>query len=164
MAQQADDRTQSMMAQRQSGKDWWYQSKRRRWRDRKARASYRPANPPDANYAKPVTPAMQAPSQTPAAKEIMVWPTLLKEDAFDDLRAKVEAPFRRAYADNKPLTADDYRGILQAVDEMKAKLKGISSQVRRIGVRRRGGIFGRTLGRLPKNGWKAPNVAQTRGG
>jgi hypothetical protein len=125
LAQQADMRTQSMLAQRQSAKDWWYDIEARKLAESRAQPSYQPMSLP---YSGPVEPAAAVP-QKPTVQEIMIWPTLLKSPAFDVLRGKVENPFRRAYADKKPLTADDYRGILQAVDEMKAKLKGMSSQV-----------------------------------
>jgi hypothetical protein len=59
----------------------------------------------------------------------MLWPTLLKDPAFAELRSEIESPFRIAYADNKPLSAGDYRGILKSIDAMKIKLKGISSSV-----------------------------------
>jgi hypothetical protein len=124
VAQQANDQTQSMLAQRQSSKDWWYAQQSRQLSESKARSSYQPMNLPPAGYAEPA-----APPQIPTQREIMIWPTLLKNPAFDELRAQVEAPFRRAYADKQPLTADDYRGIIQAIDGMKAKLSGMASQV-----------------------------------
>ncbi|MCC6124044.1 MAG: hypothetical protein IT426_03710 [Pirellulales bacterium] len=124
VAQQANAQTQSMLAQRQSSKDWWYAQQSRQLAESKARSSYQPMNLPTGGYAEPA-----APAQAPAEREIMIWPTLLKSAAFDELRAKVEAPFRRASADKQPLTADDYRGILQAIDEMKTKLSGMASQI-----------------------------------
>jgi hypothetical protein len=127
MAQQANMQTQSMMAQRDSAKDWWFQQQSQQMANRQARESYQPMVLP--NSAEAYDPGLQAATQTPAAREIMLWPTLLKNPAFDQLRAKVESPFRRAYADDKPLTADDYRGILQAIDEMKATMKEMSSRV-----------------------------------
>jgi hypothetical protein len=123
-AQQANLQTQSMMSQRQSSQDWWYQQQSRQLAESKTRSSYQPMNLPPTDYAEPISPA-----QKPATPEIMIWPTLLKGSMFDESRAKVEAPFRRAYADKKPLTADDYRGILQAIDAMKVQLKGLASQV-----------------------------------
>jgi hypothetical protein len=124
-AQQANMQTQSMLAQRQSSKDWWYAQQERKLAQSQARSAPPPRSLPATEYAEPSSP----PEQTPAAREIMIWPTLLKSPMFDDLRAKVEAPFRRAYADKQPLTADDYRGILQAIEEMKAKLATLASQV-----------------------------------
>ncbi len=64
-----------------------------------------------------------------APREIMLWPTLLKEDRFDGDRTDVEAPFRRAYADGKPLTVEDYQGIIKTVDNMKTTVKGMKSQL-----------------------------------
>ena len=127
-AQQASMQTQSMQAQRQSSQDWWFQQQSRKLAESKAGASPQPMFLPSTIYAEPAAPVNNPPSQA-AAKEIMIWPTLLKSPMFDALRAKIESPFRRAYADKKPLTADDYRGILQAIGEMKTKLESLSSQV-----------------------------------
>jgi hypothetical protein len=129
VAQQANLQTQSMLAQRQATQDWWFQTQAQQVANRQARASYQPTSLPKSDSAESYDPALQAPPQKPAAKEIMLWPTLLKSSPFDTLRAEVESPFRRAYVDNKPLTADDYRGILRSLDAMKAKLKEMSSQV-----------------------------------
>jgi len=127
MAQQASMQTQSMLAQRQSSKDWWYDVQARKLAESKASPSYRPMSLPYSEGPDASSP--RSPSQKPAVQEIMIWPTLLKNPEFDELRSKIETPFRRAYADKKPLTADDYRGILQAVDEMKVKLQSMSSQI-----------------------------------
>jgi hypothetical protein len=59
----------------------------------------------------------------------MLWPTLLKQQRFEGDRADVEAPFRRAYADGKPLTIEDYQGIIKAVEKMKDTVKGMESQL-----------------------------------
>jgi hypothetical protein len=62
-------------------------------------------------------------------REIMLWPTLLRGDAFAALRHQVEAPFRRAQADRKPLTAEDYQGIIRALEAMKTTLQAMKPQV-----------------------------------
>jgi hypothetical protein len=132
MMQQANMRTQSMAADRQSAKDWWFETQTQQAAERRARASYQPTNLPSLSPAATLELANEIarqPDPTPAQKEIMLWPTLLKGSAFDQYRARVEAPFRRSYAEKTPMTADDYRGILQAIDEMKSKLEGMSSQV-----------------------------------
>jgi hypothetical protein len=121
----ANARTQSMMAQRQSSQDWWFQQQSRKLAESKANAAYQPVDLSPLEYNDP---AVRSASPTPQ-NEIMMWPTLLRDPMFDALRAKVEAPFRRAAADKKPMTADDYRGILQALGAMKTELKGLSSQV-----------------------------------
>jgi hypothetical protein len=129
MAQQADMRTQSMTADRQSAKDWWFQTQAQQVASRQARASYQPMSLPPLSDGTFDDSASKPRSQASAPKEIMIWPTLLKNSQFDDYRNEVEAPFRRAYADKKPLTADDYRGILNAIDKMKIKLEGMSLQI-----------------------------------
>jgi hypothetical protein len=128
MIDQANQQTQSMLAQRQSAKDWWYQIEAQQVASRQAREAAQAAAAAKSESEDPYN-NPQAAARNSAAKDIMVWPTLLRGPAFDQLRAEVEAPFRRGYADHKPLTADDYRGILRALDEMKAKLKDFSSRV-----------------------------------
>lgn len=59
----------------------------------------------------------------------MLWPTLLKEQRFDGDRADVEAPFRRANVDGKPLTIADYQGIIKTVENMKDTVNGMKSQL-----------------------------------
>jgi len=75
-----------------------------------------------------VTPARES-AKAAAPKELMLWPTLLKEQRFDENRGSVEAPFRRAYADGKPLTIDDYQAIVKTVEKMKATVKSLESQL-----------------------------------
>ncbi len=72
---------------------------------------------------------VQESSRPAPPREIMLWPTLLKEQRFDGDRTDVEAPFRRAYADGKPLTIQDYQGIIKTVENMKATVKGMESQL-----------------------------------
>jgi hypothetical protein len=118
-------RTQSMQAQRQSSQDWWFQQQSRQMAESRASAASQPMILPPFGYDDPAIRTNPSPPQ----KEIMMWPTLLQNPMFDASRAKVELPFRRAAADKKPMTADDYRGILQALEEMKTQLKSLSSQV-----------------------------------
>ncbi|MBN2577485.1 MAG: hypothetical protein JXB10_00650 [Pirellulales bacterium] len=71
----------------------------------------------------------KVPPLSSASCEIMLWPTLLKGDAFTVLRNQVEAPFRRAYAERRPLTAEDYQGIIQSLEAMKMTLRTLKAQV-----------------------------------
>jgi hypothetical protein len=124
IAQQAATQTQTMQADRQASRDWWYQQQSRQLAESKARAAYQPMNLPASAYAG----SAPAPVEQPV-REIMLWPTLLKLPTFNDGRAKVETPFRRASEKKNPLAADDYRSILAAIVVMKTQLEDVSSQV-----------------------------------
>ena len=72
-------------------------------------------------------PTIQVPK--PQEKEIMMWPTLLKTAVFASDRTQIEAPFRRAYSTKQPMTADDYRSVLEAVDRMENQVQSMKSSL-----------------------------------
>jgi len=121
MQAEASARAAAVPDSGQAARDWMIQNT----------ASSRPARRPmtlPANELAVVTPSRE--SVKPAApKEIMLWPTLLKEQRFDEDRSDVEAPFRRAYADKKPLTIEDYQMIIRSVEKIKATVKTMESQL-----------------------------------
>jgi hypothetical protein len=84
----------------QAARDWMYEMQRR------------------------IGPREPVPSPS-AAREIMLWPTLLKSDAFAAERYRVEAPFRRAMANGKPLSAEDYQTVVRALEAMKMTLQDV---------------------------------------
>jgi hypothetical protein len=89
----------------QAARDWMYEMQRRV-------ALRETATPPPSS-----------------SREIMLWPTLLKGEAFAVLRRRVEAPFRRARADGQPLTAEDYQEVIRALEAMKTTLWAMKPQV-----------------------------------
>jgi hypothetical protein len=105
----------------QSARDWMFQHQA------PSRPARRPMTLPASNVA--VVAPVEKFSQSAAPKEIMLWPTLLKEQRFDGDRADVEAPFRRAYSDGQPLTIGDYQGIIKTVEGMKTTVEGMKSQL-----------------------------------
>jgi hypothetical protein len=121
MQMEASARPATVPDSGQAARDWMYQNAP------SSRTARRPMTLPSTDMAL-VTPARET-SKPAAPREIMLWPTILKDQRFNEDRADVEAPFRRAYADGKPLTIDDYQGIIQAVEKMKATIKGIESQI-----------------------------------
>jgi hypothetical protein len=121
MQMEASARSAAVPDAGQAARDWMYQNAQ------SSRTALRPMTLPSTDMAM-VTPTREA-SQPAATREIMLWPTLLKEQRFNDDRADVEAPFRRAYADGKPLTIADYQGIIKSVEKMKATVKGMESQI-----------------------------------
>ena len=105
----------------QAARDWMYQHAP------PSRSDSRPTTLP--RVAMTTTQSVEKPSTKSVPQEIMLWPTILKDPLFDDDRASVEAPFRRSYADGKPLTIEDYQQIIKTVENMKATIKTLKSQL-----------------------------------
>src|SRR3972149_2170138 len=121
MQTQAMSRPSSVPDTAQAARDWMFQNTAPKGYSR------RPATLPPVSMSSPA-PAVETSVQA-APREIMLWPTILKDPLFDDDRAGVEAPFRRAYADGKPLSIADYEGIIKTVERMKVSLKSFESQL-----------------------------------
>ncbi|MGD0653483.1 MAG: hypothetical protein ABSA16_04010 [Thermoguttaceae bacterium] len=121
MQTQAASQTATVSDSGQAARDWMFQH------SAPSRPARRPMTLPATEMAA-VVPAQE--SAKPAVqKEIMIWPTLLKDQRFEGDRTDVEVPFRRAYADGKPLMVADYQGIIKAVENMKASVKSMESQL-----------------------------------
>ena len=121
MQAQAASRPATVSDSGQDARDWMFQH------EATSRPARRPMTLPASDMA--AVAQVQEPTRSAAPREIMLWPTLLKEDRFDGDRTDVEAPFRRTSADGKPLTVEDYQGIIKAVENMKAAVKGMESQL-----------------------------------
>jgi hypothetical protein len=121
MQMEATSRPASVPDSGQVARDWMFQQ------EAASRPARRPMTLPASNMAAVAT--VREPDRTATPREIMLWPTLLKEDRFDGDRTDVEAPFRRSNADGKPLTVEDYKGIIKTVENMKAAVKGMESQI-----------------------------------
>jgi hypothetical protein len=119
MQAQAASRPSSVPDSGQAARDWMFQQS----------ASSRPAGRPMTLPAASMASVDKVIKEREEQKEIMLWPTLLKADRFEGDRKDVEAPFRRAYADGKPLTVADYQGIIKTVDDMKNTVKSMESQL-----------------------------------
>ncbi len=120
MQAEAASRPTTVSDSGQEARDWMFQH-----------ASSRPARRPMTLPASNVAAAAQVERTTEPApqREIMLWPTLLKEQRFEGDRADVEAPFHRADADGKPLTIADYQGIIKTVQGMKETVEGMKPQL-----------------------------------
>ncbi|MGW8256579.1 MAG: hypothetical protein ACWGMZ_03740 [Thermoguttaceae bacterium] len=121
MQNQAMSRPAAAPDTAQAARDWMNQ-----YESSTSRYASRPMTLPQTTYT-PVSSAESRPKAPP--KEIMLWPTILKSSAFDDERASVEEPFRRSYADGKPLSVEDYQKIIETVNNMKATLKTMKPQL-----------------------------------
>ena len=121
MQSQAASQPTTVTASGQEARDWMFQHQA------PSRPTRRPMTLPASDMA--AVTAVREPDRTATPREIMLWPTVLKEDRFDGDRTDVEAPFRRANADDKPLTVEDYQGIIKTVENMKTAVKGMESQL-----------------------------------
>jgi hypothetical protein len=102
-------RSQQIIEQQQSDRDWWLQVSQQQIAQRQALA------------AKAATPA--------AATDIIKWPSLLQGPQFAAEREQIEAPYRRGTQGLSTPAAKDYEGMIKAVERMKLILKGMSVSV-----------------------------------
>lgn len=75
------------------------------------------------------TPNSQSTASAPAAAGIIPWPPVLSDARFAYERAKIEAPFRHTLQGLGNPAAEDYQGILSAVEQMKAILRQIAGEI-----------------------------------
>jgi hypothetical protein len=124
MSSQADARTQNILSQRQSNRDWWFQVQQQQ---AAARPAYQPSSAAlvAAGFgAGPVDGGFAVASPSPeVAMDIIKWPSVLQEKEFASRRAMIEAPYRRSPPASSAPTANDYRDMVKTVDEMKAILE-----------------------------------------
>jgi len=124
MAADARQRTQEIQGQQQSDRNWWFQVQQQQVAQRRS------AGP---RMAAPMVPATSfepaAPTTSRASTDIIKWLPVLCDPQFADLRAKVEAPYRRASKGLSNPTADDYRGMIEATAQMKTILKGMAAKI-----------------------------------
>jgi len=87
--------------------------------------------PPTAPHIEtaPASEAPAAPADGPPSQDMLRWPTLLNTAPFAELRAEVEAPFRRARAGHRPLAAADYRSVIQALTTMRSRVVAMKAQI-----------------------------------
>jgi hypothetical protein len=124
LSSQADSRTQNILSQQQSNRDWWFQVQQQQAAGRPNYGRGAPA-PASCGYgAEPMSEGLiAADSSPPAAMDIIKWPTALQEEEFASRRALIEAPYRRTPPASNLPTADDYRDMVKNADEMKAILE-----------------------------------------
>jgi hypothetical protein len=124
LGSQADARTQNILSQRQSNRDWWFQVQQQQTA---ARPAYRSSSSALASCGFGAEPAADgftvAGADSQVATDIIKWPTTLQEKEFASGRALIEAPYRRSPPALSTPTAEDYRDMVKTVDEMKAILE-----------------------------------------
>ncbi len=124
MTTQAQNRTNAIEDQRQSYKDWWFQTKQQQ--------AGRPANVTRSQVPMAGGYGMRQSTgggftyedfHPPVTLDIIRWPTVLQEKMFISERAQIEEPYRRSPPDLSTPTATDYRNMVKTVEDMKGMLE-----------------------------------------
>jgi hypothetical protein len=124
LSTQADMRTQGMLNQQQSQRDWWFQVQQQQAAQRRAMQG---GSVPSAGPAYvPTAPTSRVP---PVATDIIPWPPVLWDSHFDGQRAAIEAPYRRDAGKQAPRTVADYETMIEAAEEMKRLLGAMTSEI-----------------------------------
>jgi hypothetical protein len=124
LSTQANERTQYILGQQQSNRDWWFQTQQQQMAGRPASGGSVPAMVACGYDAEAGAAGLAVADAAPkAAMDIIKWPIVLQEKEFASRRAKIEAPYRRSPPASKVPTAEDYRAMVKDVDEMKAILE-----------------------------------------
>ncbi len=124
LSTQADMRTQGMLSQQQSHRDWWFQVQQQQTAQRRAmQGSAIPRA--DPTYV-PTAPSSRVP---PVATDIIPWLPVLWDSRFDEQRAAIEAPYRRDAGKDSSRTAADYEGMIEAAEQMKLALGAMTKEI-----------------------------------
>ena len=124
LSTQADMRTQGILSQQQSNRDWWFQVQQQQMAQRRALSAG--AAPGADPMFVPTAPASPVP---PVATDIIPWPPVLWDTRFAEHRAAVEAPYRRDAGTQKVRTAADYESIIEAAGQMKLLLEAMTAEM-----------------------------------
>jgi len=127
LSSQADARTQSILSQQQSNRDWWFQVQEQQMAQRRAMAASSGAGVSASAVGFESTPTASA---TPEANtDIIRWLPILCEPEFAEQRARVEAPYRRGSGGLGTPTAADYRDMIDAAQQMKTILGKMTARI-----------------------------------
>jgi hypothetical protein len=107
---QGQSRTQAIADQRQSYRDWWFETQQQQ----------------SANQPRPVGFEWAANEPPKAAMDIIKWPPLLRDPAFASRRTLIEAPYRRTPPELSAPTSQDYAEMISTVQEMKDILEWLT--------------------------------------
>ncbi len=113
---------QNLNSQQQAGRNWWFQVQQQQAAERQAQASRYAAMSAGFESA-------QTANAPKANTDIIKWPPLLQAPQFAAERTKIEAPYRRSSKGLSTPTADDYRNMIKATEQMKAILKGMTANI-----------------------------------
>ncbi|MDY0170296.1 MAG: hypothetical protein RBS80_27375 [Thermoguttaceae bacterium] len=121
---QADMRTQNILSQQQSHRDWWFQVQQQQSAERRAMSA---AARPSAGES--FVPTVASSPIASAATDIIPWPPVLCDPRFAEQRALVEAPYRRSPAGQAAPTVEDYENMILAVEQMTLTLGQMTTEI-----------------------------------
>ncbi len=124
LSTQADMRTQGILNQQQSNRDWWFQVQQQQQAQRRAMQALTPSSA--APTSVPTAPAHRTP---PVATDIIPWPPVLWDSRFAQQRAAVEAPYRRDTGTQATPTVADYESMIEAAGQMKLLLGELTAEI-----------------------------------
>lgn len=120
LSTQAEMRTQGILNQQQSNRDWWFQVQQQQQAQRRAMAAS--GRPLAAETFVPTA----VPSRSPSvATDIIPWPPVLWDSRFAQQRTLIEAPYRR----ETTRTVADYESMIEAAGQMKLVLGDMTSEL-----------------------------------
>jgi hypothetical protein len=117
MTSQAQERTQDLLAQRQSNRDWWFQVQQQQTANRLALA----ARSAGVEAIPAVAPRYEAPT------DVIKWLPVLCDPRFAEQRAAIEAPYRRV--PKQQPTVADYEKMIDAAQQMKVTLGQMTAEI-----------------------------------
>ncbi len=124
LSTQAEMRTQGILNQQQSNRDWWFQVQQQQQAQRRAMAAGgRPAVP------ETFVPAPTISRSGSVATDIIPWPAVLWDSRFAQQRTVVEAPYRRDAGKQVTRTVADYESMIEAAGQMKLILGEMTSEL-----------------------------------
>jgi hypothetical protein len=126
LSNQAVARTNEIENRRSSNRDWWFQVQEQQMAQQRARP---PVSPMSGSVSVARDPNAVASRDPAVSTDIIPWLPLLQDPQFAELRAKIEAPYRRTPPKLSAPTPSDYRDIDKAVEQMKAILSGLTASV-----------------------------------
>jgi hypothetical protein len=124
LSTQAEMRTQGILNQQQSNRDWWFQVQQQQQAQRRAMAAG--GRPHAAETFVPTATISPGPS---VATDIIPWPPVLWDSRFAQQRATVEAPYRRDGGKQATRTIADYESMIEAAGQMKLILGDMTSEL-----------------------------------
>ncbi len=124
LSTQAEMRTQGIMNQQQSNRDWWFQVQQQQQAQRRAMPAS--GRPPAGETFVPTAAISRSPS---VATDIIPWPPVLWDSRFAQQRSLVEAPYLRDAGRQATRTVADYESMIEAAGQMKLFLAEMTSEL-----------------------------------
>ena len=123
LGSQAQARTQNIIGQQQSNRDWWFQTQQQQL----ARGRAMPSAGGGAMAAAGFEAARSTQRVPAAATDVINWLPVLGEPQFAQERTIIEAPYRREPKANP--TPEDYQNMIDAAEQMKVILGRMTTEL-----------------------------------